>query len=268
LSFRSYYRLFFRQFWEDAKPWARDNILWGIAVVAVPPIAVFFRHHGKYVFDWELLRITVYLYALVLAVYILIHSLRTPWKLHNHHVKLQLERESALLADVEKEKGEHLADKAQFQVALADEIADRKRPEVVVICDWKRGDNAPIERDARALILKTLTDVAALDVKVQDIEQENGTARFNLVSLLAGKSELRPYCSIERENTSYALWDLFSLVKHSCESSGEKMSEREIPIIVDYRDTHGTWHQSLNILRYDWFLGKGEVYNTGFRRKT
>ena len=53
------------------------------------------------------------------------------------------------------------------------------------------------------------------------------------------------------------MWDLFTLVKHSCEATKNKMSAIEIPVVVDYRDAHGTWYQSVNVLRYDWFLGTG-----------
>lgn len=153
------------------------------------------------------------------------------------------------------------------EIRLKDEIAKRVRPEVIPICNWKRNEHKPIERNVQSLILKTLTDTSALDVKVQDIVQATGTASFRVIGLIPGKADAIPYCEIGTRNTSYAMWDLFTLVKYSCIETEKKMSEIEIPIVVDYRDAHGTWYQSLNVLRYDWFLGTGEISNTGFRKK-
>lgn len=165
-----------------------------------------------------------------------------------------------------KQEDETERELAGKQKELDEEIAKRSRPEVVPICDWKRSERSPIESNVRALILKTLTDVAALNVKVRDIELKNGTADFRAIPLLTGKCEERPYCVIGRKNTHYAMWDLYTLVQHSCEAAGFKMSEIEIPVVVDYLDTHGTKHQSVSVLRYDPFLGTGRIEDTKFRR--
>jgi uncharacterized membrane protein len=156
--------------------------------------------------------------------------------------------------------------KAQLLAQLDEEISKRGRPEVIAICDWKRNERDAIQSNMKSILLKTLTEMAALDVQVHSIEQELGTVSFKDISLLSGNSEIKPYCSGEFK-TSLVFWDLFSLVKESYESSGKKMSDLEIPITIDYRDTHGLWHQSLNVLRYDWFLGTGQIHNIGFRRK-
>jgi hypothetical protein len=150
---------------------------------------------------------------------------------------------------------------------LEAEIIKRSRPEVVAICDWKRNQNEALESNAKSLILKTLTDIPALDVKVQDIEQELGTASFRMVGLLDGKSTTKPYCSIEKK-TQYAHWDLFSLFRDSCKAMNVRMGEAQIPITIDYRDKHGGQHQSLNVLRYDSALGTGEIHHVRFVRKT
>jgi hypothetical protein len=157
---------------------------------------------------------------------------------------------------------------AVIQGELNEEKANRLRPEVAVICDWKIDKEEPIPRDARALILKNLTNVAALDARVRDIVQSVGIAKFKTVSLLAGREPAKPYCQIDAsKNATYAMWDLYSLIKYSCDATKKKMSEIEIAIIVDYRDSRGTWYESLNLLRYDWFLGTGEISETSFRRK-
>ena len=168
---------------------------------------------------------------------------------------------------ISKHENQAEAQVSKAEESLRDEIAKRARPEVIPICDWKRNDHKPIERNVQALTLRTLTDTPALDVKVHDIVQAKGTAGFRVISLIAGQSEAIPYCEVGRDNSSYAMWDLFTLVKHSCEATGKKMSGIEIPVVVDYRDAHGTWYESVNVLRYDWFLGTGEISNTGFRRK-
>ena len=40
----SYYLRFWRRFIKDATPWARDNIVWGLIVLVLPPLFVYFRN--------------------------------------------------------------------------------------------------------------------------------------------------------------------------------------------------------------------------------
>jgi hypothetical protein len=158
---------------------------------------------------------------------------------------------------------------AEIQGELNKEIANRARPEVGVRCDWKldRSTNISIPYHPKALILRTLTPIAAFDVEVQEIKQAKGTAKFKVVSRLDGNTEVAPICTIERGNAVFAMWDLHSLVEQSAQGQGLKMSEIAIPIIVDYKDSHGTSWQGVYELRYDPFLDVAQAHLQGFRRK-
>ena len=65
-----YDRRFRKRFFVDATPWARDNIIWGIVVLIVPPLAAFLRDPQTTV-DWVLIKNSLILYAFALAVYAL-----------------------------------------------------------------------------------------------------------------------------------------------------------------------------------------------------
>lgn len=152
---------------------------------------------------------------------------------------------------------------------LDNEIAKRERPEVAVICDWKldRSLGAIIPDHPKALILKTLTEITAFDVQIQEIKQTKGTAKFKVISRLDGNTEVSPICTIERGGSvTIAMWDLHTLVRSS-RQTGEKMPEIEIPIIVDYKDSHGTPWQGVYELRYDPFLDIAQAHFQCFRRK-
>jgi hypothetical protein len=168
-----------------------------------------------------------------------------------------------------KYEGEAETQIAKIQARLDEEIAKRGRPEVSVTCDWKL-DHSPrtiISSHPKALILKTLTEIAAFDVQVHEIKQSKGTAKFKVISRLDGNSEISPICTIERDDTVFAMWDLHSLVEQSIQAQGLKMSEIEIPIVVDYKDSHGTAWQGVYELRYDPFLDIAQAHLQGFRRK-
>jgi len=66
----SYYTRFWKRFRRDATPWARDNVLWGVVVLVVPPIAAYLRDRHKEI-DWVLVKNALLLYAFAFAVYIL-----------------------------------------------------------------------------------------------------------------------------------------------------------------------------------------------------
>jgi hypothetical protein len=76
----SYSQRFWKRFIKDATPWARDNILWGVVVLAVPPIAAYIGHADSSI-DWVLIRTSLWLYGLAFLIYALVHLCRTPEKL-------------------------------------------------------------------------------------------------------------------------------------------------------------------------------------------
>jgi hypothetical protein len=73
-----YYVRLRKRFFKDATPWARDNIVWGAAVLVFGPVLISLQH-GKV--DWTLITPTLELYGLALAVYVPIHLCRVPKKL-------------------------------------------------------------------------------------------------------------------------------------------------------------------------------------------
>ena len=94
-ALESYSARFWRRFWKDATPWARDNILWGVIVLVVPPLLAYVRDsHAP--LDLVLIKNSLVLYAFALAIYLLAHLCRTPRK-------LDLERdarETALVGEI------------------------------------------------------------------------------------------------------------------------------------------------------------------------
>lgn len=77
---RTYLRRYFSRLKEDAEPWARDNIGWALVMLITPPIAVLIREPAHEI-DWTLVRTTLWIYAIAFGVYLLIHAIRTVWKL-------------------------------------------------------------------------------------------------------------------------------------------------------------------------------------------
>lgn len=86
----SYYARFWKRFFSDATPWARDNIVWDVIVLVVPPFAAYLRDRHTQI-NWALIREALWLYAFAAAIYILVHLCRTP-------KKLDLERDAREIA--------------------------------------------------------------------------------------------------------------------------------------------------------------------------
>ena len=76
----SYYRRWWLRFRKDATPWARDNILWGIIVLVVPPLAVYIRDPHVNI-DWGVIRAALWLYGASFLLYVAVHACRVPKKL-------------------------------------------------------------------------------------------------------------------------------------------------------------------------------------------
>jgi hypothetical protein len=91
----SYRPRFWKRFLRDATPWARDNIIWGLAVLICPPLAIYFRDRHAQI-DWTLIRTTLALYVFAFVVYALIHICQTPKKLDTDRQY----RESSLLKEI------------------------------------------------------------------------------------------------------------------------------------------------------------------------
>ncbi len=94
-SFSNYCRIVFKRCWQDARTWARDNIVWALIVLIASPFVARMRHRG-YKIDWELLSASLWIYGFVLLFYILIHLFRTPWKLHKEQIKALEEDEKKI----------------------------------------------------------------------------------------------------------------------------------------------------------------------------
>jgi hypothetical protein len=71
-----YWKRYFSCLWREAQPWARDNIVWAVIVLIVPPLAVCLRDPSHEI-DWAMVRTALWLYAIALGVYLLFHLVRT-----------------------------------------------------------------------------------------------------------------------------------------------------------------------------------------------
>jgi hypothetical protein len=76
----SYSRRFWKRFIKDATPWARDNIIWGLLALLVPPVFIYLRSRHPQI-DWPLYKTTVSFYGVALVTYILVQLCRVPAKL-------------------------------------------------------------------------------------------------------------------------------------------------------------------------------------------
>ncbi|MGC2161995.1 MAG: hypothetical protein WA634_08820 [Silvibacterium sp.] len=81
-----YLRRFGLALWQDAVPWARDNILWAALMAVLPAITVYFRS-PQHSIDWTMIRAALWLYLAVLTIYLLIHGLRAARKLDSELLK-------------------------------------------------------------------------------------------------------------------------------------------------------------------------------------
>jgi hypothetical protein len=145
-------------------------------------------------------------------------------------------------------------------------IANRAAPEVVVTCDWPALASHPTTLRrllGRRLILKTLSDVAALDVEVQAIPLGEWTAHFKMLPLLEQSAPKEVECYIERTEGPLAttsVWDFEALVRAAVVASGLELQPFHVPVIVHYKDSHNGRWEGINELSYDAFLEKGEVH--------
>lgn len=86
-TFRSYSEIFAARFRDEAIDWARDNILLGAVMLVVPPAVVYARHPDAKL-DWETIKVALTLYAVLLALYLVAHILRTMWILDDEKVAM------------------------------------------------------------------------------------------------------------------------------------------------------------------------------------
>jgi hypothetical protein len=97
-SFLAYQRRFWRRFLGGAGAWARDNIFWDIAVLIIPPIVAAIRNKATSP-DWETIKLALWFYGAVFAIYVLVHIVRTPWKVDQDReidvLNLEGERDNA-----------------------------------------------------------------------------------------------------------------------------------------------------------------------------
>jgi|SRR5579864_417619 len=96
-----YYTRFWKRFFKDAAAWARDNILWGIAVLIIPPLLIYLRDRQHAAVDWPLIRAALIFYAVTLAIYALVHICRVPKKLDDARTATDQALQSAIQQQTE-----------------------------------------------------------------------------------------------------------------------------------------------------------------------
>ncbi len=157
---------------------------------------------------------------------------------------------------------------------LKQEIAKRGRPEVIVTCDWpSNAGGSKIDALAkRNLVVKALTDIAALNVEIGDVILGKGTAHFKSIPLLERDSPQQVLSTIERANGSPVLtalaWNLETLIYDSYNDTVTDISKAWSPpttIIASYMGADGRFWESVNELSYELFLQKGEMKHLEIR---
>jgi hypothetical protein len=93
----NYFRRWRAVMWRDAIPWARDNILWGVAVLVIPPLLTYLHDSGHSI-DWVVISLTLQLYVAAFVIYVLWQSGRAVVKLDSdcHEQLLDAQRTSEL----------------------------------------------------------------------------------------------------------------------------------------------------------------------------
>src|SRR5271165_1301327 len=92
-NFTSYLQLLWQSHIRQAVPWARDNLVWGILVLLLPPITALSIFKRK--IDWPPLWASVAFYAVALCIYVGVYFVRAAWKMD---VQRQLEIRNQTLA--------------------------------------------------------------------------------------------------------------------------------------------------------------------------
>ncbi len=119
-----YYRRFFRRLSEDATPWARDNIGFGIAMLTVPPLLVYLRDRSHPI-DWQVIRTALYLYSAVFSMYLIFYAVRTAWKLDIVRVE-EMEAANSRIEQLLEKPNLH-ADVLELSSSILDFIYERMR---------------------------------------------------------------------------------------------------------------------------------------------
>jgi hypothetical protein len=109
----SYYRRVWRRFRKDAVPWARDNIVWGIVVLAVPLLVVYIRKPTAPI-EWDIIKATIWLYAIALVAYALLHLCLVPAKLDADREEAEKELR-AVIAERDRTIRESTAQRTQAE---------------------------------------------------------------------------------------------------------------------------------------------------------
>jgi hypothetical protein len=85
-TFFKYYGQFLIRWLKDSYEWPRDNGFVAGIMAVLPPLVVFLRDH-TFAIDWKLFWTTLFLYGILIAAYLLIQAVRTPWKLDRERSK-------------------------------------------------------------------------------------------------------------------------------------------------------------------------------------
>ena len=110
-----YYKRLRKRLWKDAAPWARDNIVWAVLGVVVPPLALYL-HDSHAQIDWPLIKIAIELYGFALAIYFLVQLCRTPKKLDGDRDAREIE-----LGNLITDKEQLIRQRDQSISAMAEE---------------------------------------------------------------------------------------------------------------------------------------------------
>jgi hypothetical protein len=221
-TFWRYWKRFLARLWKDAVPWARDNILWAVAVLVIPPVVA--RLLYKNSVDWQFIRLTLYLYGIVFGAYLVLHFVRTPWKLDTER---QQESSASQVALKESQ-------------AKIEELAWPLDHPIIRFVAW--GEN-PTQNpfNQRGFLLRNSGGVS-LEVRVEEFK----------VGTNAWTGSIVP--GIERDETQFALvwmgsgnpfekFDLLLAMQNQAGPAGLYAPDLSVPVSVVYRDARNNWYR-------------------------
>jgi hypothetical protein len=237
-SFKQYYTRFSIRLFKDAAPWARDNILWGVLILVLPPLAVYLRHPNASI-DWHLIVITLYLYGVVLGIYLISHILRTPWRLD-----LARQSEVEAINAVLEERNSEIA-KKKAQIEELNWPSDRP---VVQFVNW--GDNPEPNNFNQSGFFLVNTGGACLEVQIQDFKVGNQPWGGEKVSGIT-PNETRFLLVWNGQGNPFNRFDLLRSMKEaSTKINAIYQPDFSVPVSALFRDSKNLWYRAKTQLTY------------------
>ena len=224
MSFRAYWSRFGKKLFADAYTWARDNIFWGLLVLILPALIVHFQHRDFSV-DWHLIVTTLYAYAGLLVVYLVVHAIRTPWKL-----------------DSEKQKELDTANEIIRNNLV--EIERLKWPEnypVIRFISWGQNPETNSFKQA-GFSLSNSGNAPALEILVEPFKV--GTDEW-MSKVIAGVDQGKDVFALvwKTNGNKFNRFDLLEEMQNQAGPAGMYGPDYTVPVSLIFRDSKNRWYR-------------------------